>query len=86
MERQLDQLLSAPLGHRDDRLPDLGDGGEPGGVVVVAGLVEVGEAVALVQSDPVVVLVRQPLEGLVLENEVPEAVEDRHPLVHLDGA
>ena len=86
MKGQLDQLLPAPLRYRDDRLPDLRNGGEPRRVVVVAGLVEVREAVALVEPEPVVVLVRQPLERLVLEDEVAEAVQDRCALVDLDGA
>ena len=77
-------LTGAENGERDHRFPVLSIGGESDRIVLVPAIAEVSRRRFGSEVELGVVLRGEELDRLVLENEVPQAVEDRLPLVQLD--
>ena len=81
---ELDERLALEPRHGDDRFQNRRVGRKAAGVVGVPPVVEIRDVGAGAEIVALVVLARQPLQRLVLEDEVAEAVEDRLALVDFD--
>ena len=81
-----EQRLALKLAAGDYALPVEGVGGEAALVVVTAGVVEVCGRRVSIQLHGLVVVGRLPAYGVVLEDEVAEAVHDGSVFVNLDAA